>query len=64
MSSSNLIRWGGLVAVIAVVLFVIVDLTCLLLLGFGQSRNEGGLLSNLLYLRFVTAPVAGALLLL
>ncbi len=64
MSSSNLIRWGGLAAVIAGALFVIVDLTGLLLLGFGQSLSEGGLSSNLLYLRFVTAPVAGALLLL
>ena len=64
MSSSNLIRWGGLAAVIAGVLFVVVDLTGLLLLGFGQSLNEGSISSSLLYFRFVTAPVAGALLLL
>ena len=69
MSSSNLIRWGGLVAVIAGVLFVAVDLVSLLVLGleifgFEQNPSEGGISFALLLLRSITAPVAGALLVL
>jgi hypothetical protein len=69
VSSSNLIRWGGLVAVIAGALFVFVDLVSLLVLGlevlgFVESTSEDGASFDLLLLRSITAPVAGALLLL
>ena len=69
MSSSNLIRWGGLVAVVAGVLFVAVDLVSLLvlsleILGFEQNPSEGGISFALLLLRSTTVPVAGALLVL
>ena len=57
MQSSNLIRWGGLAAVIAAALFIIVNLITLLVLVFGQESFE-------LLVRSVISPVAGALLLL
>ncbi len=70
MSSSNLIRWSGLVAVIAGVLFVLVDLlSSLLVLGlevlsFEQSASQNGISFALLLLRSITVPVAEALLVL
>ena len=57
MTSSNLIRWGGLAAVVAGVLFVIINVITLLVLGFGQDPFE-------LLIRSVISPVGGALLLL
>ena len=57
MESSNLIRWGGLAAVVAGALFVIINLTTVLILGLGQGQLE-------LLVRTVLSPVAGALLLL
>lgn len=59
MSSSNLIRWSGMAAVVAGVLSIAVDLVVLLVLGFGQSF--GG---SLLAFRSVAAPLSGVLLLL
>jgi hypothetical protein len=69
VSSSNLIRWGGLIAVIAGVLLVFVDLLSLLVLGlevlgFEQNPSEGSVSFALLVLRLIIAPVAGALLVL
>jgi hypothetical protein len=69
MSSSNLIRWGGLVAVLAGVLLVFVDLVSLLVLGlevlgFEQSPSEGGISFALLLLRSITVSAARALLVL
>ncbi len=57
MTISNLIRWGGLVAVVAGTLFIIVNLITLLALAFGQE-------SFALFVRSVISPVAGTLLLL
>ncbi len=57
MESSNLIRWGGLAAMIAGALFVVINLITVLILGFGQGQLE-------LLVRAVISPVAGALLLL
>jgi hypothetical protein len=57
MTSSNLIRWGGLAAVIAGALFVVINVITLLVLGFGQEPFE-------LLIRSVISPVGGALLLL
>ncbi len=69
MSSSNLVRWGGLVAVIAGVLLVFVDLISLLvlgleLLGFVENPSEGSISFALLLLQSITVPLAGALLVL
>jgi hypothetical protein len=57
MTSSNLIRWGGLAAVIAGALFIIINVITLLVLGFGQEPFE-------LLIRSVISPLGGALLLL
>ena len=57
MRSSNLIRWSGLAATIAGALFIIINLTALLSLSFGQGSL--GLL-----VRTVISPVGGALLVL
>ena len=57
MKSSNLIRWSGLAAVVAGLLFMVINLITLLILGFGQERSE-------LLIRSIISPVAGALLLL
>ena len=62
MSSSNLIRWGGLAALVAGALFVIVDLVTLFVF-FDQSPMEGFAGFGLL-VRSAVAQVAGALLLL
>ncbi len=61
MSSSNLIRWSGLAALVAGVLFVIVNLISLFvfLQGPGGDAASFGLL-----FRSALAPVAGVLLLL
>ena len=63
MSSSNLIRWSGMAAVVAGVLSIAVDLVVLSVLGFGQGFGESLTSSGLLF-RSVAAPLAGALLLL
>ena len=63
MSSSNLIRWSGMAAVVAGMLSIAVDLVVLALLGFGQSFGESLTYSSLLF-RSVAAPLAGVLLLL
>ena len=63
MSSSNLIRWGGLAAVVAGVLYLITDLIGLLIFGFGQRFSEVVITSGLFF-RSIIAPVAGALVLL
>ncbi len=63
MSSSNLIRWGGMAAMVAGVLFIAVDLVVLSVLGFGQSFGESLVPSGLLF-QSAAAPLAGALLLL
>ena len=57
MKASNLIRWSGLAAVVAGVLFTAINLITLLILGFGQGLSE-------LLLRSVISPIAGALLVL
>src|ERR671933_811746 len=57
VKSSNLIRWSGLAAVVAGLLFMVINLITLLILGFGQERSE-------LLIRSIISPVAGALLLL
>ena len=57
MESSNLIRWGGLAAMVAGALFIIINVITLVILGFGQGQLE-------LLVRTVISPVAGALLLL
>ena len=62
MSSSKLIRWGGLAAVVAGALFIIVDLITLFIF-FEQSPMEGFSGFGLLF-RSASAQVAGALLLL
>jgi hypothetical protein len=62
VSSSNLIRWGGLAALAAGVLFIIVNLVTLFVLGFegaGADATSFGL-----FFRSAIAPVAGTLLLL
>jgi hypothetical protein len=63
VSSSNLIRWGGMAAMVAGVLFIAVDLVVLSVLGFGQSFGES-LVSSGLVFQSAAAPLAGALLLL
>lgn len=63
MSSSNLIRWCGMAAVVAGVLSIAVDLVVLAVFGFGQSLGEVLTSSGLLF-RSAAAPLAGALLLL
>jgi hypothetical protein len=60
MSSSNLKRWCGMVAVVAGALSVAVDLVVLAVRGFGQSYGESLTSSGLLF-RSVAAPLAGAL---
>jgi hypothetical protein len=60
VSSSNLIRWGGLAALVAGALFIIVNLITLLVLGFSPEDVTS---FNLL-VRSAIAPVGGALLLL
>jgi len=57
VESSNLIRWGGLAAMVAGALFIIINVITLVILGFGQGQLE-------LLVRTVISPVAGALLLL
>jgi hypothetical protein len=57
VESSNLIRWGGLAAVVAGVLFIIINLITLVILGFGQESFE-------LVVRSVISPFAGAMLVL
>jgi hypothetical protein len=61
MSSSNLIRWGGLAALVAGVLFVLVNL--ITLFAFFEGLG-GGAASPGLLLRSAVAPVSGVLLLL
>jgi hypothetical protein len=63
VSSSNLIRWCGMAAVVAGVLSIAVDLVVLAVFGFGQSLGEALTSSGLLF-RSAAAPPAGALLLL
>src|ERR671911_2595306 len=63
VGSSTLIRWGGMVAVVAGVMLVLLDLLSLLVFGFGQTMGEGFAPLALL-IRSTIAPVAGALLLL
>lgn len=55
MAHSDLIRWGGLAAVIAAALFVIADLV-VLVLAFGQQPAEG------LLIRAAVSGSAGLLL--
>jgi hypothetical protein len=64
VSSSNLIRSAGLAAVVAGVLFIIVDLVGLFVFGFGQRFTEAIISSGLLLFRSAVAPLAGALVLL
>lgn len=61
MTSSNLTRWGGLAALVAGVLFVIVDLLTLLI--FFEGPGADGASYGSLF-RSAIAPIAGALLLL
>lgn len=63
MSSSNLMRWGGLAAVVAGLMFIIVDLIAALILGFDQDFSQD-LVSLGLIFRSAMTPVAEALLLL
>src|ERR687893_255787 len=63
VGSSTLIRWGGMAAVVAGVMLVVLDLLSLLVFGFGQRVGEGFVPLGLL-IRSTIAPVAGALLLL
>ncbi len=63
MSSSNLIRWCGMAAMVAGVLSIAVDLVVLAVLSFGQSFGESLTSSGFLF-RSVAAPLAGVLLLL
>ena len=63
MSSSNLIRWCGMAAVMAGVLSIAVDLVVLAVCGFGQSIGEA-LTSAGFLVQSVAAPLAGVLLLL
>jgi hypothetical protein len=64
VSSSNLIRWAGLAAVVAGVLFIIVDLLSLFVFGFGQRFTEAIISSGLLLFRSIPTLLAGALILL
>ncbi len=64
MSSSNLIRWCGLAAGVAGILFIIVDLISLFVFGFGQRFTEAIISSGLLPFRSTAVPLAGALVLL
>ena len=59
MSSSNLIRWSGLAAVVAGGLFIIVALIDLFVLSFGQNFTPSGLL-----FRSAVSGIAGALVVL
>lgn len=61
MSSSKLIRWAGLAAVVAGAMFVIVDLIALFLVGFAPSSGEA---DASLLLRSAIGGLAEALLLL
>ena len=63
MSSSNLIRWCGMAAVVAGVLSIAVDLVVLAVCGFGQSIGDA-LTSSGFLVQSVAAPLAGVLLLL
>ena len=63
MSSRNLIRWCGMAAVVAGVLYMVVDLVVLSVFGFGQNFG-GALTSSGLLFRSAVAPFAAALLLL
>jgi hypothetical protein len=63
VSSWNLIRWCGMAAVVAGVLYIAVDLVVLSVFGFGQSFGEAPTSSGLLF-RSAVAPLAAALLLL
>lgn len=63
MSPSNLVRWGGLAAVVAGALLIITDLISLFVFGFGQKFGEDIITSGL-FLRSAIAPLAGALVLL
>lgn len=64
MSSWTLMRWAGLAAVVAGVLFITVDLLSLFVFGFGQTFTEAIISSGLLLFRSAAAPLAGALVLL
>jgi hypothetical protein len=57
VTSSNLLRWSGLAALIAGVLFVLVNLITLLVMSVGQGPFD-------LLIRAVISPLAGTLLLL
>ena len=63
MASSTLIRWGGIAAVVAGGMLVVLDLLSLLVFGFGQRVGEGFVPLGL-WIRSTIAPMAGALLLL
>jgi hypothetical protein len=63
VSSWNLIRWCGMAAVVAGVLYIAVDLVVLSVFGFGQSFGAALTSSGLLF-RSAVAPLAAALLLL
>jgi hypothetical protein len=64
LSSSNLIRWAGLAALVAGVLFIIVDLLSLFVFGFDQRFAEAIISSGLLFFRSTPTLLAGALILL
>jgi hypothetical protein len=55
MRTSDLIRWGGLAAVTAGVLFMIINLLTLIVLGSGQGSGD-------LLARSIISPIAGVLL--
>jgi uncharacterized membrane protein len=61
--SSTVIRWGGAAAVVAGVLFIIIDLIGLFVFGFGQRFSEVVVPPGLFF-RSTVAPVAEALVLL
>jgi hypothetical protein len=63
VASSTLIRWGGMAAMVAGVMLVVLDLLSLLVFGFGQRVGESFVSSGLL-IRSTIAPMVGALLLL
>jgi hypothetical protein len=63
VSSSNLMRWGGFAAVVAGLMFIIVDLITALILGLNQDFSQD-LVSFGLIFRSAMVPMAEALLLL
>lgn len=62
MASSTVIRWGGAAAVMAAILFIIIDLIGLFGFAFGQRFSE--VVPSGLLFRSVAAPIAGGLVLL